>query len=201
MINTGADDVPGAAGSQSSGGMTAGDWTSLVGGSMSSGAGIVGNIAAMINMGKEGSQSKLARHAWERMQPEAARLLSQLYQNPGAEGVGIPYDPKGQYKYAPSQAMQSMYSGYLNRQYGLSNSVAQSMVSQSMSPLKIGQLRGYMNASGARKASQVNPSALANAAMGAQTPAVLRSQDYLNNAAKLSAFNLWRAQQLGQTIG
>ena len=89
-----------------------------------------------------------------------------------------------------------MYSGYLNRQYGLSNSVAQSMVSQSMSPLKIGQLRGYMNASGARKASQVNPSALANAAMGAQTPAVLRSQDYLNNAAKLSAFNLWRAQQL-----
>ena len=57
MINTGADDVPGAAGSLSSGGMTAGDWTSLVGGSMSSGAGIVGNIAAMINMGKEGSQT------------------------------------------------------------------------------------------------------------------------------------------------
>lgn len=164
-------------------------------------AGIATSIVGILNMGRESPASKLARHRWESMRKPAADLLSQLFYNPAAEGGGVPYTPDAQYKWAPTQATQNLYSNYLNRQYGLSRGTAQAMTAQALKPVALGQLRGGTSSAAAYGGSRINAQALANAAMGTQQAGVMRSQDYLQNAGKLSAYNLWRAQQLGQTIG
>jgi hypothetical protein len=108
----------------------------------------------------------------------------------------------GSYNYAPSQQMQALYSNYLNRQYGLSNTVAKSMVAQSMQPVNLSKINGTPSVAGAAKgATGFNAQAFSAAAMGQQSPSALRQQDYLNNAAQLSSFNLWRAKQTGELIG
>ncbi len=170
-------------------------------GQMAQGAGgIATSIVGIMNMGRESPASKLARHRWESMRQPAADLLSQLYNAPGAQGQMIPYTGSA-YRYAPSQSMQNLYAGYLNRQYGLSRGTAQSMTAQALKPIALGQLRGGTSSAAAYGGSRINAQALANAAMGTQQAGVMRSQDYLQNAGKLAAYNLWRAQQLGQTIG
>jgi hypothetical protein len=108
---------------------------------------------------------------------------------------------QGTYKWAPSSAMQNLYSGYLNRQYGLSGDVAGSMVAQSLAPIKMGQIKGNLSSAGANRSNQMDAGAIANAGMGVQAPGALRAQSYLQDSTKLAAFNLWRAQQLGSTIG
>lgn len=121
---------------------------------------------------------------------------------PGPNQKVNPYNQyEGSYKYAPTKAMQSLYSNYLNRQYGLSSDVAGSMVAQSLAPVRIGQLRGTIGSAAASKLTQGDASAIANAGMGVQNPEALRAQNYLQDSTKLAAFNLWRAQQLGSTIG
>lgn len=111
------------------------------------------------------------------------------------------YNP-GYYKFAPNAEMQSMYSNFLNRNYGISNSVANSMVAGSMKPLNVSNLGGTTpSVAGAANMYKPNAQALTTAVMGAQTPGALRQQDYLNNAANLSAFNLQRAKTLGDLIG
>lgn len=183
-------------GSTSSAWDSASQWGSLAQGATNLGT----TIATIINMGKESAASAQARKRWESMQQPAAQLLSSLYYSPAAQGQKTSYGD-AYYNYAPSKAMQAMYSNYLNRQYGMSESVARAMVGQSMAPLKIGRLTGPASSAAAYSGSKINAQALSNAAMGAQAPQTIRTQDYLQNAAKLSAFNTWRAQQLGQIIG
>jgi hypothetical protein len=105
------------------------------------------------------------------------------------------------YKFAPNAEMQSMYSNFLGRNYGISNSVANSMVAGSLKPLDVSKLGATPSVAGAAGMYRPNAQSLTTAAMGAQTPGALRQQDYLNNAANLSAFNLQRAKTLGDLIG
>ena len=166
-------------------------------GATSIGTGIMGIISMM----KESAQSRSARHAWENMQQPAANLFGQLYNNPSAQGVAIPYGKGSTYNWAPTQATQNLYANYLNRQYGMSRGTAQAMTAQALKPVALNQLRGGASSAAAYGGSRINAQALANAAMGTQQAGVMRSQNYLQNAGKLAAYNLWRAQQLGQTIG
>lgn len=171
-------------------------------GNMAQGAGgIATSIVGIMNMGRESPSSQLARHRWESMRDPAAELLSQLFYNPAAEKQRIPYGGNAQYKWAPTQATQNLYANYLNRQYGMSRGVAQSMTAQALQPIALNRLKGGVSSAAAYGGSRINAQALANAAMGTQQAGVMRSQDYLQNAGKLAAYNLWRAQQLGQTIG
>ena len=163
------------------------------------------SIYALMQGLRESPQSQAARHVWGANKGAAERLLPQLFYNPVAEGYQYPYsnpeDPNSYYKWAPSNAMQSLYSSYLGRQYGLPESVGRSMAAQAMAPIRLQDLGKARTSGQLRQATQVSPMDFASAAMGAQTPEALRRLDIMKGAAKTSAFNLWRAQKLREIVG
>lgn len=195
------------AATSSSGGWSASDTGSAVGAGSQIGGDIASGIMALIASMKESQSSKMARGRWEGLMTPVNEIMNSLYNNPAARGVVIPYSWNGggnvarSYGFTPKAEMQSMYSNFLNRKYGISNSVANSMIAGSMKPLDVSKLGATPSVAGASKMYRVGPESLSNAAMGAQTPGALRQQDYLNNAATLSQFNLTRAKQLGDLIG
>lgn len=190
-------------------GAAGGGWSgaSSVGAGAQIGGDIASGIMALIASMKENASSKMARGRWQGLMTPVNEIMNSLYNNPAARGVVIPYSWKGEgevarsYSFAPKAEMQSMYSNFLNRKYGISNSVANSMIAGSMKPLDVSKFGTTPSVAGAAKMYRTDANALSNAAMGAQTPGALRQQDYLNNAATLSQFNLNRAKQLGDLIG
>jgi hypothetical protein len=196
-----------AADTPSSGGWSGSDTGAAVGAGSQMGGDIASGIMALIASMKETQSSKMARGRWEGLMPSVQDLMGKLYNNPLAERTVIPYSwnagagVPSYYKFAPDPEMKTMYANFLNRKYGISNSVANSMIAGSMKPLDVSKLGVTPSVAGAAKMYKINADSLSNAAMGAQTPGALRQQDYLNNAATLSQFNLTRAKQLGDLIG
>lgn len=162
---------------------------------------IVGTIWALTEGMKETSESRRKRHIWEGALPDANRLLQSLYSNPAAEGYGLPYSGGEHYKYAPAQSMQDLYSNYLNREYGLPENVASTMRAQALKPIRLPSLPSRATPAQVRKATTLDPQALAGSALGRKAPDIQRDLGFMKNQGQLAAFNLWRAQQLGQIIG
>jgi hypothetical protein len=75
------------------------------------------------------------------------------------------------------------------------------MSAQAMAPIRLQDLSGAKTASQMGQMAKLSPLDLANAAMGMQSPEALRRLDVMKGAAKLAAFNLWRAQKLRETVG
>jgi hypothetical protein len=150
---------------------------------------------------KESPESRRARHIWERARPEAERLLAQLFVNPAAEGSFIPYSNNVLFGAAPTQSMSDIYSHYLGRQYGLPSNVASSLRAQALDPVKLPSLPVQATPAQVRRQTALDPRALAGASVGTQLPGIAGGLQKLKSQGQLAAFNLWRAQQLGQIIG
>lgn len=161
--------------------------------------GLGGSIAGLIQSTRESGASQSARHIWERAREPAGELLNNLFYNPAIQGKRVPYTNQT-LNYAPRSAMKAVYAGFLNRQYGLPENIGRAMVAQSLQPLSVGQFRGLRPGS-ARVASKIDPGALAQAGLAQGAVTAGRQASLLKGAGQLSAFNLWRAQQLGELIG
>ena len=172
-------------------------------------SGLAGGIGGLIMSMRESPESRSARHIWEQAKPGAERLLSQLYYNPVTmqgpgyfSGKTMPWGTMTEHQWAPSKAMGNLFSAYLGRQYGMPTSVGRAMSAQAQAPIRMGDLSGARTSSAWRKAGQTGgPQDFAQAAMGRLAPEGIRQMDIMKGAAELSAFNLWRAQKLGQMIG
>jgi len=172
-------------------------------------SGLAGGIGGLLMAMRENPESRSARHIWERAKPGAERLLSQLYYNPVTmQGPGffggktMPFGTMTEHQWAPSTSMGNLFSAYLTRQYGLPTAVGRAMSAQAQAPIRMGDLTGARTSSAWRTAGQTgSPQGFTQAAMGRLAPEGIRSMDIMKGAAELSAFNLWRAQKLGQLVG
>jgi len=169
-------------------------------------ASLVSTLAGIYQSQQPTAQSKMSKGRWTGLAPEATRILSGLFYNPNMGAQPIYKNTRGNpnlggYAFAPPKSMQDIYSSYLNRSYGLSEQIANSMVSESVAPIKIGALKRGMNASAMNRATQTDPNSLASAMLNIQTPSGIEQMDYLKNANSLASYNAWRAKQLGELIG
>ncbi len=150
--------------------------------------------------------------SWQRAKTPAGNMMQQLMSSPMFEGSYIPWnrnalgeDAPGQMtnRFQPPQALESLYGHYLSRSYGLPETIARGMSSAAIQPLRAQDLpQGAMTAPQAKRFSQQpQVGQLVESAMGSQQPAAIRNFDYLQNAANLSQFNAWRAQQVPRIIG
>jgi hypothetical protein len=188
----------GTSGSTNQGtGVSAGQAAAFAG----TGLDLASSIYALTQGMKESAASRRSRHIYERAKPEAERLLSGLYYNPAAEGFRIPYSNNEFYKYAPLDSMRNLYSYYLGREYGLPESVAASMGAQAIDPIRVPRPPARGSSAAVREATAINPQALAQAGFNQQQVGTVGTLDRLKNQGQLAAFNLWRAQQLGEIIG
>jgi hypothetical protein len=181
------------------------------------------DIVTAIQSQRQSPQSKMEEHRWGRTKEPTGQLYNQMFNNPvlGQYAQDVyshnsvnpyavtPYGAwteKEAYNWNPSQATQALYSHYLNRSYGLPESVAQAQAAQSMQPMRMPTLsRNVMQPAQAGAAfsqgGQMDPRAMANAMLGSKMPAAQRNLDYLQNAAALSLYNLKRAQKMPMMIG
>jgi hypothetical protein len=169
-------------------------------------ASLASTLAGMYQSQQPTAQSKMSKSRWTGLAPDATKMLSGLFYNPAMGNQPRYKNTKGNpnlggYAFAPSKSMQDIYSSYLNRSYGLSNQVANSMVSQAVAPIKIGELKRGMSASAMNRSTQTDPNSLASAMLNIQTPGGVEQMDYLKNAGSLASYNAWRAKQLGELIG
>lgn len=165
---------------------------------------IGGTIGGLINAGKASPQMKFEKGQWERMREPAVRSFSNLFYTPSIAGQRAPYSQNsGQpYSWAPSPALQNLYSYYLGRQYGLPESIARAQSAQAMGPVRLPNIGEISTAGQAAKATAAPPaSQLAEALLNSRAPAVNRQLDLLKSATDIAAFNLYRAQLLPQMIG
>lgn len=196
----------GAAGNAGGGG-GGGGWGGALGGGLSSASNIASNIYQIVQAGRESTEGHMARRQWERMRAPVSRLFEQTYYAPFAQNVPIPYSadkPQDwhRYQWAAPESLRGIYSSYLGRQYGLPETIARRMSSQALSPYAMGAMpQQQFTPGGAFQAMQADPNALAGAYLQTHVPQMLRQQDYLQNAARLAAFNLQRAQMLPELIG
>lgn len=164
-------------------------------------------ITGLIMSGRQSQQSHMDQRRWERMRAPVGEAYRSTFYVPGLN----PYAPYGDwgkdaYQWAPNQAMEQMYSNYLNRTYGVPTNVAQAQVSQALQPTRIGRLPNQAQSPMALQSTlgqsqSYQPGVAAQSMLGTKVPALTSQLDYLKNAAELSAFNLWRAQQLPHLIG
>lgn len=170
--------------------------------------GLVSDIFAISRMGRETPQQHMERRKWERFQVPAHNVFESTFYNPNMAGLPVPYAQGNSltYNWNPSAATQQVYSNYLNRTYGVPQSVANAQASQAMQPTRLGRLPDE-SASPAAMAAALSQHAarqaatLTNAQAGAASSQLQGQLDYLQNAAQLAAFNLQRAQTLPQLIG
>ena len=199
-----ASQLSGAVGSTT--GMTSSSpgWTQALGGigqGMTGASSLAQTIMGLIQMGKPSTSDKMAARQFERMQEPVGHYYQQLFFNPMMQEGIAPYSGVA-YRWAPTEATKQIYSSYLNRQYGVPQSIASGMRSQAMQPFKMGNLPGNVtNPAALQQGMQRDPGQLAQAMLNAQAPDVMRQQDYLTGAGQLAAYNLWRMQQLPQLIG
>ena len=170
---------------------------------------LAGTIFSVLGLGEQSKESKLAQQQWEAMRDPVGRTYKSMFYVPSYTGIKTPYGTWGDaetYSWAPSQAMQNLYSSYLSRTYGLPEAIARAQSTQALQPIQMGKLPsslvnpvGISNYINQQQGSTA--SALANAQLASTVPAINRQLDYLKNAAQLSAFNLYRAQYLPQLVG
>ena len=168
--------------------------------------GMAKDIVAITQMGRETPQQHMERRKWERFREPAHNVFQSQFYNPNMAGLPVPYSGGQNYQWSPSPAMQGVYSNYLNRQYGLPESIARAQAAQAMQPTRLGRLP-QESASPAAMSAALSQHAgrqaqtMGQAQIGQAMPALSRQLDYLQNAAQLAAFNLQRAQTLPQIIG
>ena len=179
-------------------------WTQALGGvgmGMQGASGLAQTIMGLIQMGKPSTSEHMAQRQFERMQEPVGQYYQQLFFNPMMQEGVAPYSGVA-YRWAPTEATKQIYSSYLNRQYGVPESIASGMRSQAMQPFRMGSLAGApATPAGLSAAMRQDPGQLAQAMLNTQAPDVMRQQDYLTGAGQLAAYNLWRMQQLPQLIG
>jgi hypothetical protein len=187
---------------------------------------VIGGIISAIQSQRQSPQSKMEEHRWDRAKEGVGQVFNQSFYNPVMEQYArdvyangmsqgtnpyavTPYGAwteKEAYSWNPGPATQGLYSQYLNRTYGLPESVARAQAAQAMQPTRMPTLqRDIMSPMQASQAfggqPGVNPQALGQAMLQSRMPAAQREMDYLQNAAQLAAYNLRRAQQLPNLIG
>jgi len=166
-------------------------------------------ITGLIGMGRQSEASKMSQQRWENVREPVGNMYRQLYYNPVLEGTFAPYGSWSQnenYAWAPTQSMRNLYSSYLNRSYGLPESIARAQSSQALGPIRMGNIPSTLRTPaqvGAGLAQQPGnqPQQLASSMLESRSPEIERQLDYLKSAAELAGFNLWRAQYLPQLIG
>ena len=172
-----------------------------VGQGLSGMSSIANTITGLIGMGRQSPQQHLEERQFERMQEPVGQAFQQLFYNPMMQEGLAPYSGVA-YRWAPTDATKQIYSSYLNRQYGLPQNIAAGMRSQAMQPLKMGNLPGNMtNPAAIAQGMRQDPGQMAQSMLGREAPDVMRQQSYLQGAGELSAYNLWRMQQLPSMIG
>jgi len=194
----------GASSGGGSGGSSGGGWAAGLGaaGNIIGGIGsLAGSIMGIIQANRESPGSQAARHIWERAREPVGDLLMNTFYTPALEGWRPPYTTTQTLSYAPRDSMKAVYSNFLNRQYGLPESVGQSMIAQNLQPLRMADFRGAVSANQVGAGARVDPQAIARAGLGLGGVKAAQQTNILKGAGQLSAFNLWRAQQLGQLIG
>lgn len=180
-------------------------------------SGAAANIAGIISSGAQRGENQAWKN-FQRVKEPVATLAQQLYYNPAYQGYyeqgfreptivqqldpGQTLQQKYGYQWSPTASTKQLYSGYLSRQYGLPETLARSMSSQALSPLKAQPFaQQAFTPAQARGLFGTDPQTLANVALQRQQPEALRQMDYLQNAGQLAAFNLYRTQQLPSMIG
>lgn len=172
-----------------------------------SGIGSLGSgIGGLIGMGRESTQSKMERGAWERLRDPMAVAFKSTFYAPHLTGLGVPYGTGSdleKYQWTPSPEMQNLYSHYLGRSYGLPETVARAQASQSLGPIGLPRLADTQ--SNTRQLSEalnsITPESIAGGALGARMPAIQRQLNLLKDASDIASFNLYRMQLLPQLIG
>ena len=181
------------------------EWMTGIGSGMSGLSSLGSLIYSIITSGRETEAQHMARRQWERLREPVARVFRQTYFAPWVSGLVPPYSDLTQssvYRWAPAPGVQELYKSYLSRTYGLPRSIARTMVATTLKPLRFSpSLRGAVTPLQFSRFVGPAPQELAQAALKSHMPSILRSQDYLKNAARLAAFNLMRAQQLPYLIG
>lgn len=170
---------------------------------------LASGLTGLLSMGRQSQASKMEQQRWENVREPVGNLYRQMFYNPVLEGTFAPYGTWSEnenYTYAPTQAMRNIYSGYLTRQYGLPESIARAQSSQAMGPLRLGQIPSTLRSpaqvgSGLSQHQGYDPSVVAQSILSSRTPEIQRQLDYLQSAAELAGFNLWRSQYLPQLIG
>ncbi len=172
-------------------------------------AGLAGTLTSLIYGGRQSQQQHMAQRQWERLREPVGEFYKQTFYNPVMEGYLTPYGawtPQESYAWAPSESLQRLYQTYLNRSWGMPESVAQARVSQAFQPTQTPRIPETVTspaAVGSYLGGQTyqSPEVLAQAMLGSRLPDIERNLDYLRGAAELAAFNLQRAQLLPQLIG
>lgn len=178
-------------------------------------AGYTASLANLFAGTEYGRKQK--EQLWERLKPEVHKLLSGViypgqssasppgyYQGAGGPsfnlmGGGIP--ETAPYEWQPGPSTAAYHSTMLNRTYGLPEDIAGAMVAQAQAPLRLSSMAGVRTPMAAGEQTQIAPEQMVGVALSEQMPNVLEQQNYLQNAARLAAYNQQRAQMLGQTIG
>ncbi len=181
-------------------------------GAVGAATGLAGDLFGMTQGGSGLSNEEASWRDFTRAIEPVGTFMNQTYMNPMYQANGgtpmpfsrdypLPEDNRDTV-YAPSQATENLYAGYLSRQYGLPDSMASAITNQAMLPVRNQGLKGgNLNQGGAREAFDFDPQKAATAQLGRQAPAALRNMDYLQNAGSLAQYNLFKAQQLPKLIG
>ncbi len=173
---------------------------------MSGGSNVAGTIAGLIGGGKKSAGWN--ERLWASQLGNTNKAMSQLFFLPQVEGQMSPYSIHAKpgertYKWAPSESMKQIYSGYLNRSYGVPNAIASAMAANAIS--SVGAQRKAMDQlvtpAAISGGMATDPRALANALVQSQAPEFLGERDMAKTAAELAAFNLWRVKKFGDLIG
>lgn len=189
------------------------------GGALTGGlSGLANTIYGFTQMGREIPPGP-AWKEFQRVKEPVGTFFQQQYWNPAYTGLFSPglvgessilsqlspgqtLQQKYGYQFSPSQSTANIYRSFLEREYGLPETIARSMTSQAMSPLKAPALPQQAISAGAlRNLYQTDASQLANVGIARQTPEILRNMDYLQGTGQLAAYNLWRTQMAPQLIG